>query len=56
MNTLYINVCLAGMHMHGQQCADLIEKTANVLSEKTVALMLLTVQRGNLELSIKQAV
>lgn len=47
-----------GMHRHGQLegIADLIEVTTNVLSGGTVALMLLAVQRNNLELSIKQAI
>jgi len=44
------------MHMHSQRCADLIEMTANALSGSTVTLMLLAVQRDNLELSINQAV
>ena len=46
------------MHRHGQLegIADLIEVTTNVLSGGTVALMLLAVQRNNLELSIKQAI
>jgi hypothetical protein len=44
------------MHRPGQQCNDLIEMTANALSENVVAIMLLAVQKGNLELSIKMAV
>jgi hypothetical protein len=52
----YANFCPAGMHKHGQQCNELIEKTANELSSSAVALMLLSVQRDNLELSIKHAV
>jgi len=42
--------------MHGQRCADLIEMTANSLGGGTVTLMLLAVQRDNLELSVKHAV
>ena len=44
------------MHKHGQQCNELIEKTASELSDGVVSLMLLAVQKDNLELSIKQAV
>ena len=44
------------MHKHGQRCTDLIEVTANALSGGVVALMLLAVQRDNLELSVKKAV
>ena len=44
------------MHKHGQRCTELIEKTANALSSGVVTLMLLAVQKNNLELNIKQAV
>ena len=44
------------MHKQDQRCTDLIEVTANALSEDVVALMLMAVQRDNLELSIKQAI
>ena len=44
------------MHKHGQQCTDLIEATANAVSGGVVPLMLIAVQRNNLELSIKKAV
>ena len=44
------------MHKHGQRCSELIEVTANALSGAAVALMLLAVQRDNLELSVKKAV
>ena len=44
------------MHKHGQQCTDLIEVTANALSEDVVALMLIAVQRDNLGLSVKRAI
>ncbi|KAH9058230.1 GTP-binding protein [Lactarius vividus] len=43
------------MHRNNRRCYDLIEKAAAVLNEDTVALMLLTVQRSNLELSVKTA-
>ena len=36
-------------------CNDLIEKTAAELNDNTVTLMLLAVQKGNLELSVKLA-
>ena len=36
-------------------CNDLIEKTAAALNDDSVMLMLLAVQRGNLELSVKTA-
>ena len=44
------------MHKHDQRCTDLIEVTANSLSGGVVALMLLAVQRDNLELSVTKAV
>jgi hypothetical protein len=44
------------MHKHGQQCTALIEMTANALSGGAVTLMLLTVQKDNLELNINRAV
>ena len=40
--------------MDGSHCGNLIEKTAAALSEKAV-MMLLAVQRGNVELSVKLA-
>ena len=56
MNPLCINIRPAGMHDPGQRCADLIETTASALSNDAVALMLVAVQRKNLELSIKHAI
>jgi hypothetical protein len=50
------NLYYAGMHMEGQQCIELIEITANALNSGTVALILLSVQKDNLELNIKKAV
>ena len=44
------------MHRDSQQCTKLIDQTANQLSENVLALMLLAVQRDNLEPNIKQAV
>ena len=50
------NFCPAEMHQSDERCSDLIEVTANALSEGIVTLMLLAVQRDNLELSVKQAI
>ncbi|KAH9165485.1 GTP-binding protein [Lactarius sanguifluus] len=43
------------MYMQDTRCDELIETTAAALNEETTALMLLAVQRGNLELSVKTA-
>ena len=43
--------CSTEMHKQNAHCDDLIEKTAAALNEDAVALMLLAVQKGNLELS-----
>ena len=43
------------MHRENARCNDLIEKTAAALDNDIVALMLLAVQRDNLELSVKVA-
>jgi hypothetical protein len=51
----YANSCVAGMHRPGERCTELIEETAKGLSE-SAALMLLAVQKDNLELNIKEAV
>jgi len=45
-----------GMHKDGQQCTDLIKLTANSLSGDVVALMLVAVQKDNLEVSINHAI
>ena len=50
------NLCSIEMHKPDQKCTDLIEATANALSVGVVALMLMAVQRDNLELSVKQAI
>ena len=47
--------CPTEMHRQNGHCDDLIEKTAAALNEDAVALMLLAVQKGNLELSVKVA-
>jgi hypothetical protein len=46
---------LEEMHKKGGQCGELVEKTAAALNEDAVMLMLLAVQRGNVELSVKTA-
>ena len=46
---------LAEMHMQKSRCDDLIEKTAAALNQDIIALMLLAVQRDNLQLSAKTA-
>ena len=43
------------MHLNGSHCGDLIEKTAAALNDDAVMLMLLAVQRNNVELSVKHA-
>jgi len=43
------------MHVKGGQCGELVEKTAAALNEDVVMLMLLSVQKGNVELSVKTA-
>jgi hypothetical protein len=52
----FVNFCLAGMHKHGERCLDLIKLTANSLSGGVVTLMLVAVQKDNLELSINHAI
>ena len=56
MNTCCIDIHPIEMQKPEQRCADLIEMTADALSSDVVALMLVAVQRGNLELSIKLAI
>jgi hypothetical protein len=56
MNTCCIDIHPIEMQKHGEQCAGLIEMTADALSGGVVALMLVAVQRDNLELSIKRAI
>ena len=45
----------AEMHMKDSHCDKLVEETAAGLNEDTVALMLLAVQKNNLNLSVKTA-
>ncbi|KAF8267878.1 hypothetical protein EI94DRAFT_1829846 [Lactarius quietus] len=52
-NARYVR--LEKMHMKDSRCDSLVEETAAALNEDTVALMLLAVQRGNIELSVKTA-
>ena len=56
MDTCCIDTDPIEMQNHGQRCTGLIELTANTLSDGAVLLMLVAVQRDNLELSIKQAI
>jgi len=49
-------VRLERMNKPGQRCTELIEKTANALSGSVVALMLLAIQKDDLELNIRRAV
>ena len=44
------------MHRSDQRCTNLIELTADSLSNDVVALMLVAVQKDNLEMSINDAV
>lgn len=55
-NLYCTDFCLAEMHKHEQRCTDLIEVTANALSGNVVAIMLLALQKDNLELNINQAI
>ena len=51
-----VDILGAGMHEAGKRCTELLEKTANALNDDVVNLMLLAVQKKNLELSINVAV
>ena len=44
------------MHEAGKHCTELLQTTAMALDDGVVAVMLLAVQRANLELSINFAV
>ena len=46
---------LTDLHRKNCHCDDLIQKTAAALDQDAVALMLLAVQNGSLELSVKVA-
>ena len=51
-----VDILCAGMHETGRHCTELLEKTAKALNDNVVDVMLLAVQKGNLELSINLAV
>ena len=51
----YIDVFLEEMHINGTHCGDLIEKTAAALNDDALMLMLASVQRNNVELSVRFA-
>ena len=52
-----LNLSPVEMHKHNQRCNELVGITASALSDNTVALMLLAIQRDhNLELSINHAI
>jgi hypothetical protein len=53
--TYCADFCPTGMHKRGRP-TDLIEMTANALSDNVVAVMLLAIQKDNLEPNIKQAI
>ena len=44
------------MHKPNGRCDNLIEETAGALNDQVIALMLVAVQRGNVELSVKAVV
>ena len=54
--TRAVLICPAEMHKHEQQIGGLIDMTANALGGGAAALMLMAVQRGNLERSVKEAI
>ena len=51
----HTDASLAEMHMKDSCCNRLVEETAIALNEDTVKLMLLAVQKNNLELCVKTA-
>ena len=53
---MHFNFYPIGMHKPDQRCTDLIEVTANALSGGVVTLMLIAVQRDNLEFSVTKAI
>ncbi|KAH9169819.1 hypothetical protein EDB89DRAFT_2193581, partial [Lactarius sanguifluus] len=55
MSELHAHFFLAEMHKKHMRCDRLIETTAAALNDDTIGLMLLAVQRGNLNLSVKTA-
>ncbi len=56
MFRLRVNTLLTEMHKADTRCRPLLEETVEALNDDVVGLMLLTVQRGNLDLSISIAV
>ena len=50
------DILCADMHEAGKHCTELLEKTANALNDNAVSVMLLAVQKRNLQLSIYVAV
>ena len=56
MKLHFTNVYAIGMHKDNQQCMDLIKLTSNSLSSDVVALMLMAVQKDNLEVSMNYAI
>ena len=46
---------MAEMHMQSSRCDNLIEATSAALSDDIVTLMLLAVQRDNLQMSVNMA-
>ena len=50
------NILCVDMHEAGKCCTELLEKTANSLNDDVISVMLLAVQKSNLELSINVAV
>ena len=55
-NVYFTNFGPAGMHKDNERCTDLIKLTANSLSGGVVTLMLVAVQKNNLEVSIDHAI
>ena len=55
-NIYFTNFGPAGMHKDDGRCTDLIKLTANSLSGSVVTLMLVAVQKNNLEVSIDHAI
>ena len=51
--TSHTDAAWAEMHMKNICCNSLVEETAIALNEETVLLMLLAVQKNNLELCVK---
>ena len=55
MQRSHTDTSAAEMHMKDSCCENLVEETAVALNEDTVALMVLAVQKNNLNLSVKTA-